>query len=104
MPVLPTLRAPGLRPLIVALPLAAGLTLAGCQTSLTPQEQVVAGGLAGAAAGIVTARILNADAGWTILAGLGGAAIGTMVARNNATGQCAYKVGADRFETRPCPR
>jgi len=92
-----------MRRIMIAIPLAAGLTLAGCQATMTPQERMFVGGAAGAAAGVLTARILNADAGWTILAGLGGAAIGTMVARNSATGQCAYKTGPDRFEARPCP-
>ena len=94
-----------MRRTLLVLPLAAALGLAGCQTStMTPQEQMVVGGLVGAAAGVLTARALSADRNWTIIAGLSGAAIGALVARNNATGQCAYKTGADRFETRPCPR
>jgi osmotically inducible lipoprotein OsmB len=78
------------------------LGLAGCDT-MTPDQQVVAGGLAGAAAGVLTADLLNANKEWTILAALAGAAVGTMVARNNVTNECAYKLSNGTYRIAPCP-
>lgn len=77
--------------------------LAGCE-GMSPQEQMVVGGLLGASAGIITADAFNANRNWTVVAALSGAALGALVARNAATNECAYKVGPDRYEVRPCPR
>jgi hypothetical protein len=79
----------------------AALATAGCQ-NLTPQDQANLGLLAGAGAGLITANALNANANWTIIAALGGAAIGTMVARNAQTGNCAYSNGDGTYNVRPC--
>lgn len=81
--------------------LAAVAALAGCET-LTPEQQIAAGGLGGAAAGLLTAKALNANPQWTILTVLAGAATGALVAKNNATGQCAYSDGAGGYYTAPC--
>ena len=86
-----------------SLALVAVLATAGCQ-NLSAQDQANLGLLGGAAAGLITAQALNANDNWTILAALGGAAVGTMVARNNATGDCAYSNGDGTYRNAPCPR
>lgn len=78
------------------------LALAGCQMTQTDRDMLV-GGAVGAGAGLLTASLLGADRNWTVLATLGGAAAGTLVARNRATGQCAYAVGDGTYRTGPCP-
>jgi osmotically inducible lipoprotein OsmB len=86
----------------IALAGIAALAIAGCQMS--QQDQMIVGGLAGATAGLLTASALGANSNWTLLAALGGAAAGTLVARNRATGQCAFAVGDGTYRTGPCPR
>ncbi|MGY6409955.1 MAG: glycine zipper 2TM domain-containing protein [Alkalilacustris sp.] len=85
----------------LALLCAGTLALAGCQ--MTDQQRMLAGGAAGAAAGLLTASALGANSNWRILAALGGAAAGTLVARNMQTNECAYAVGDGTFRTGPCP-
>ncbi|MCL4188344.1 MAG: hypothetical protein KJZ85_12115 [Rhodobacteraceae bacterium] len=51
------------------------------------------GGLAGATVGVLTATALQADRNWTLVAALAGVSTGTLVARNAATGECAYARG-----------
>lgn len=80
--------------------LAGAMALAGCQ--MTQQERMIAGGLIGAGAGLLTANALNANPNWTVVSTLAGAAVGTLVARNAQTNECAYKVGPDRYEVRRC--
>lgn len=77
------------------------IALAGCE-NLTPRERVVAGGVAGATVGLLTASALSAKAGWTLVAVLAGATAGTLVARNHQTGMCAYARRDGRYDTRPC--
>jgi len=53
------------------------------------------------------ADAFDANPAWTVLATVGGAAIGTQVARNTQTGQCAYYQGDNQFgqpvySTGPC--
>lgn len=86
-----------------AFALAAVAALAACE-GMTPQERMVVGGLAGATAGLILADTLRADRNWTIIAALAGATAGTLVARNTATGQCAYARGDGTFYTGACPR
>lgn len=80
---------------------AAMIALAGCD-DLTPRERQVAGGLVGATAGLLTASALSANAGWTLVTVLAGATAGTLVARNQDTGMCAYARRDGRYDTRPC--
>ncbi len=87
----------------IALGCAGALLLSACGP-LTEQERQLAGGVAGAAAGLVTASLLTDDRNWRIVGALAGAAAGTLVARNQQTGQCAYAVGDGTFRTGPCPR
>lgn len=79
-----------------------GLVLSACD--MPPQQQDELGGaLVGAAVGIATASLFDADKNWVIIAALAGAAIGTMVARNDQTDQCAYAVGDGTYRILPCP-
>ncbi|WP_209425166.1 glycine zipper 2TM domain-containing protein [Pararhodobacter sp. SW119] len=80
--------------------LAATIALGGCQ--LTQTERQVIGGIAGAGAGLIAADALNANPNWTILAALGGAAAGSMVARNTRTNECAYAVGDGTYRVGRC--
>jgi len=80
--------------------LAALLSLGAC--TMTSNERAVVGGLAGAAGGLILADALNANPNWTIVAALGGAAAGALVARNTRTGECAYANGRGQYYTRPC--
>ena len=65
-------------------------------------QQQLTGGLVGATAGLVAASALSAGAGWTLVTALAGATVGTLVARNERTGQCAYARADGRYDTRPC--
>jgi len=84
-----------------ALVTIAALSLAACD-GLSPGERAAVGGLAGAAAGVIAADALRADRNWTLVAALGGAAAGVLVARNTATGSCAYADGRGGYYTRRC--
>lgn len=90
----------------ISILLAAILALAGCQ-NMTAQDQANLGMLTGAGAGFLLADAFDANPAWTVVATLGGAAVGQQVARNNATGQCAYYAGRDSlgralYRTGPC--
>jgi osmotically inducible lipoprotein OsmB len=87
--------------LILAVALSLPL-LQGCE-NLTAEQRIVVGVTAGAAAGLITAEALDADDDWRLIAALAGAAAGTMVAQNTATGQCAYSRGDGTYFTAPCP-
>lgn len=80
---------------------AATLALSGC-AGLTPQQQLATGAVLGAGAGLLTANAFNANPTWTVLTVLAGAAAGTLVAKNNQTGQCAYANGDGTYYTAPC--
>ncbi len=84
--------------ILVAVVTAFGLS--AC--TMTSNERAVAGGLAGAAGGLVLANALDANPNWTILAALGGAAAGALVARNIRTGECAYADGRGGYVTGRC--
>lgn len=78
-------------------------SLTACDT-LTPDQRSVVGVTGGAAAGLIAARVLEADPAWTLIAALGGAAAGTVVAQNASTGRCAYSRGDGTYYTAACPR
>lgn len=86
---------------IAPVALIAAIGTAGCQP-LSPQDRANLGLLAGAGAGLITANALNANQNWTIVTALAGAAVGTMVARNTQTGQCAYSNGDGTYRVGPC--
>lgn len=77
----------------------ATLTLGAC--TMSSNERTAVGGLAGAAGGLILADAFDANDNWTILATLGGAAAGALVARN-AYGQCAYADGRGGYTTQRC--
>ncbi|MDD9731280.1 glucose-6-phosphate isomerase [Mameliella sp. AT18] len=76
--------------------------VAGCE-DLTKEQRTIVGLTGGAAAGLITAKALDADDDWTLIAALAGAAAGTIVAQNSATDQCAYARGDGTYYVRPCP-
>ena len=77
------------------------LALAGC--NLTPEQRTVAGVAGGAAAGLVAAEVLEANNNWRLIAALGGAAAGTLVAQNSADNTCAYSNGDGTYYRAACP-
>ena len=77
--------------------------LQGC-ANLTPEQRTIVGITGGAAAGLITAEALDADDNWRLIAALTGAAAGTIVAQNSATGQCAYARGDGTYSGRYCGR
>jgi hypothetical protein len=89
------------RPVLTAAAVAL-LALAACE-GMTTEERMLMGGITGAAVGVLTAEALDADDDWTILAALGGAAIGALVARNDRTGECAYARGDGTYRIARCP-
>ncbi|CUH66390.1 hypothetical protein TG4357_02401 [Thalassovita gelatinovora] len=77
------------------------LALPGCY-GMTRQESMVVGGLSGAALGIATADVFNANRNWTVVAALAGAAAGSQVAVNQKTNECAYARADGRYDVRRC--
>lgn len=71
--------------------------------NLTSDQRTVVGATGGAAAGLITANILDADKDWRLIAALAGAATGVIVAQNDATQQCAYSRGDGTYIVAPCP-
>lgn len=90
-----------MRKTVTILVAGAAIALSGCAT-MTLRERQLTGGLVGATAGLLTASALNASAGWTLVTVLAGATAGTLVARNERTGMCAYARHDGRYDTRPC--
>ncbi|MCA2009870.1 glycine zipper 2TM domain-containing protein [Pararhodobacter sp. CCB-MM2] len=89
-----------MKSMILATAAVATLGLGAC--TMSANERTAVGGLAGAAGGLILADALNANPNWTIVAALGGAAAGALVARNSASGQCAYSNGNGSYYTGPC--
>ncbi len=84
-------------------PAFAALTALGACAPMTAEQRTVAGVAGGAAAGLIAADILEADDDWRLIAALAGAAAGTVVAQNTATGMCAYARGDGTYYRAPCP-
>ena len=80
---------------------AGAMALSGCQ--MTATERTVLGGVAGAVGGLAVSNLLGANTNWTILGTVAGAAAGTLLARNMATGSCAYARGDGTYYEAPCP-
>ncbi|MGR3462365.1 MAG: glucose-6-phosphate isomerase [Roseovarius sp.] len=78
----------------------ASLVLAGCIDTTDRRE--VTGAALGAGAGLLGAAVFDANAGWTVLTTLAGAAAGTLIARNTRTNRCAYANGDGTYRTVPC--
>jgi outer membrane lipoprotein SlyB len=84
--------------------LAVLLALPACDpNALSPEARTVAGVAGGAAAGLIAAEALEADDNWRLIAALGGAAAGTLVAQNTQTQMCAFARGDGTYYTAPCP-
>ncbi len=81
--------------------MVAALATAACQP-LSPQDRSNLGLVGGAGAGLLLAGAFDANPAWTIGATLAGAAIGTQVARNTQTGQCAYSNGDGTYRVGAC--
>lgn len=86
----------------ISIAVASLLLVQGCE-NLTAEQRTVVGITGGAAAGLITADILDADDDWRIIAALAGAAVGTVVAQNEAQDLCAYSRGDGTYFTAPCP-
>lgn len=84
------------------LPAIAALVLIPACSDLTPQQRTVVGVTGGAAAGLVAADVFGADKNWRVISALAGAAAGTLIASNSATGQCAYSTGSGGYYYAPC--
>jgi len=78
------------------------MVLAGCE-GMSTEGRIAAGMAGGAAAGLITAEALDANDDWRLIAALAGAAAGTIVAENTATGMCAYARGDGTYYRAPCP-
>jgi F0F1-type ATP synthase assembly protein I len=89
---------------LLILAATSSLALAGCMDTMSQsQQRDVGGAVVGGAIGLITAKALGANSNWAILTTLAGAAAGVMVARNQATGECAYSNGDGTYRTGPCP-
>ncbi|MWB77196.1 glucose-6-phosphate isomerase [Pseudooceanicola sp. 216_PA32_1] len=86
----------------IAVIVAVTSALSACAGGMSPEARTVAGVAGGAAAGLIAAEALNADNNWRIIAALGGAAAGTMVAQNTQSQSCAYANGNGGYYTAPC--
>ncbi len=91
-----------MKPWVSAIPLVAMLGLGACE-NLTSDQRTVAGVAGGAAAGLLTAEALGASSEWKLIAALGGAAAGTVVAQNQQAKVCAYSRGNGTYYEAPCP-
>ena len=81
--------------------LVAATAITACQP-LSPQDRSNLGLVGGAGAGLLLAGAFNANPQWTIISTVAGAAIGTQVARNTQTGQCAYSNGDGTYRVGAC--
>ncbi len=91
---------------VAPLLLIAAVATAACQP-LSPQDRSNLGLVGGAAGGLLLADAFGANPQWTIVSAVAGAAIGTQVARNTQTGQCAYlagynSAGQEVYNVAPC--
>lgn len=90
-----------MKKIITPVLLIAALAATACQP-LSNQDRANLGLVGGAGAGLLLASAFDANPAWTIGATLAGAAIGTQVARNTQTGQCAYSNGDGTYYVAAC--
>lgn len=89
---------------VISMSLAgASLVLVQACENLTTDQRTAVGLSGGAAAGLITAELFDANDNWRLIAGLAGAAAGTVVAQNEATQQCAYARGDGTYAVANCP-
>ena len=80
-----------------------GVGLMAACTGLTQEQASLVGITAGAATGLIAADALEANDEWRLIAALGGAAAGTLVAANQNGRSCAYARGDGTYYTAACP-
>lgn len=80
-----------------------GLVFVQACENLTAEQRTLVGTTGGAAAGLITADIFDADDDWRLISALAGAAAGVIVAQNDATQQCAYARGDGTYLVADCP-
>lgn len=85
-----------MKPSLMAALAAATLALAACETQRSSTVIV------NPTPATLTAEALAADRNWTVVGALSGAAMGTLVARNTATGACAYVMGDGTYRVADC--
>ncbi len=90
-----------MKKIIAPMLLVAATAISACQP-LSPQDRSNLGLVGGAGAGLLLASAFDANPQWTVLSAVAGAAIGTQVARNTQTGQCAYSNGNGTYRVAPC--
>ncbi|QXT40803.1 glycine zipper 2TM domain-containing protein [Gymnodinialimonas ceratoperidinii] len=90
-----------MKKIIAPMLLVSATAITACQP-LSPQDRSNLGLVGGAGAGLLLADAFDANPAWTVLATVGGAAIGTQVARNTQTGQCAYSNGDGTYYVAAC--
>jgi hypothetical protein len=90
-----------IRIISIALAVASLVSLQACE-NLSQDQRTVVGLTGGAAAGLITADILDADRDWRVIAALAGAATGVLVAQNDVTQDCAYARGDGTYFVAPC--
>lgn len=77
---------------------AATLALAACETETS--RTVI---MSPSAPSALTAEAIAADRTWTVVSPLDGSAVGTLVARNDADGTCAFVAGDGTYSVATCP-
>jgi integral membrane sensor domain MASE1 len=85
----------------ISIAIISPLALAGCTTS---QQNATIATAGGGALGALTAAAFTNNPGWIVAGGVAGAAAGALYARNQNTGQCAYSNGDGTYRVAPCPR
>lgn len=85
---------------LLTLAAVASLSLGAC--TMTQNERTVVGSFAGAAGGLLLADLLDANDNWTLVAAVGGATAGALVAQNTRSGQCAYADGRGGYYEARC--
>lgn len=89
------------RSISMALAVTSLVFVQACE-NLTPEQRTVSGAAGGAALGLITADVLDANRDWRVIAALAGAAAGVIVAQNEATQECAYARGDGTYFVAPC--
>lgn len=89
--------------LAATLAVSAAIAMAGCQSMSRVDQNTLAGGVVGGGLGALTAAAFGASAGWVVVAGAAGAAVGSLYARNASSNQCAYSNGDGTYYVAPCP-
>lgn len=82
--------------------LAASLALSACANMTDSQKAQATAATAGAIGGGVLATLLGGEGGWVAAGAIAGAVAGTMVAKNDQTGECYFANGDGTYTPGPC--